>query len=170
MIRGWRGEFVKREKSRKARGYWVLCYQEGFGGLTCVFWAENGKRKTKEKQIPFGNDNKKGNGNGNGNSDGKSKGSSDGDNIVASPVGISGWVKPTSQSRDVGHPLYFMSKVRGYAGRLRNFFAAAVTSTMKSSSRSSWAILNGASVPVGASAWIAGTLAKSCAIRTKTLK
>jgi hypothetical protein len=101
MIRGWRGEFAKREKSRKARGYWVLCYQEGFGGLTCDFWAEKGKRKTKKKQIPFGNDNKKGNGNGNSNGNGNGNG----DIIVASSVGISGWVKPTSQNRDVGHPI-----------------------------------------------------------------
>jgi hypothetical protein len=27
-----------------------------------------------------------------------------GDRSIASPVGIVGWVKPTSQNRDVGHP------------------------------------------------------------------
>jgi hypothetical protein len=44
--------------------------------LTGDFWAENGKRKTKKKQIPFGNDNKKRD---------NGKGNADGDTIVASP-------------------------------------------------------------------------------------
>src|SRR5260370_34685251 len=54
MIRVWKQKHAKRERARKVRGCWVLCRWEGLGGLTCDFWAENGKRKKqkqKQKQI-----------------------------------------------------------------------------------------------------------------------
>jgi hypothetical protein len=130
------------------------------------FLGENGKRK---KQIPIRlrsgqalrDDNKKNND--------KGKREGEDNRSIALQVGIGGWVEPTSQNRDVGHPLswqVFYTETRG----LRNFFAAAEMSTANRTSRRSWATLNGVSVPVGASAWKAGTCSKVCAIRTKTLK
>jgi hypothetical protein len=198
MIRGWREEFVKRESARKVCRYWVLCDWEGLGGLTCDFWAENGKRKkqilrlrrrmTTKKQRPrqlagcfarwnwwLGETHIS-----------KSR--------CGAPALLSGlrcvgllvvrvemsgtaccqsrdeWDCLLSESRYGAFAVSEETGLWGYAGRLRNFFAAAVMSTTNRISRRVCATLNGVSVPVGASAWIAGTFAKSCAIRTKILK
>jgi hypothetical protein len=47
MIRGSTRDFAKWGRVRKVRGYWVLCGWEGLEDLTCDFWAENGKRKSR---------------------------------------------------------------------------------------------------------------------------
>src|SRR5258708_6016953 len=57
-----------------------------------------------------------------------------------------------------------------WAGWPRNLMAARMVSTTKASKAASCASLNGASLCVGASAFKAGTFAKSCAIRTNTFK
>jgi hypothetical protein len=211
MIRVWNEEYAKGERVRKVRGYWVLSGWEGLEDLTCDFWAENGKRKSRSlrddkkkartktlagpksrwrsgflhcaahrcvsrfgrndglcggrewqrKSRSLRDDKKK--------ARAGAKAKATAIKSIALPVGIGGWGCPTSQNRDVGHPLSWQIFYTE-TSRLRNFFAAAVMSTMKRTSRRSWATLNGVSVPVGASAWKAGTCSKVCAMRTKTLK
>src|SRR5437899_3323991 len=63
------------------------------------------------------------------------------------------------------------TKSRGQAVRnCGNFFAAAMVNTTKRIKTTSSVTLNGCSVFVGARAFSAGTLPKTCAIRTKTFR
>src|ERR1700722_12337869 len=81
---------------------------------------------------------------------GKSRRKSEGDgNQIDRFTGWNRWLGEThiSESR-CGAPTFVADFYTETSG-LRNFFAAAVMSTMKRTSRRSWATLNGVSVPVG---------------------
>jgi hypothetical protein len=165
MIRGSTREFAKREAARKGRGCWVLYCWEGLRGLTCDFWAKMAKEKsrspfdfaqgrlcgmTTRKTTTKANE--------------KAKTI---DRSLCRLESVAGW-NPHLRIEMWG--TRFPGRVYTETRGLRNFFAAAEMSTANRTSRRSWATLNGVSVPVGASAWKAGTCSKVCAIRTKTLK